>query len=462
MTTATTVLAQHAAKRSRDWPEDALHGAKRAYADTIACIIAGRADEAVERANAAVRTWSPTGPSWVITSSAGAAPPIAAFLNGTAAHALDYDDVLEPAAAHASAVLVPALLAVGQARRSTSAELLDALLIGFDVLGALGMCMNMAHYAKGWHTTVTLGSIAAAAACGRLVGLDTQRMRAAISAATSFSSASKRQFGTNMKPVHAGLAAQAGVFASSLAEQGVTAAEEVLEGEWSFSTLFGDAGIPGFADLKEFLSGPPTMQRYGAWIKAYPCCASAHRPIDALISLRRAQRFSAQDIVAIDAHVSDVVMRNLMYARPTTDMEARFSLNHCLSLAARADAISIADFRVETLRRPEHLAFWPKVAMHLNPALGSKMSAEPGTERAKLIVKLSDGRTLEELVVFPKGHPKAPLKDQELAEKFADCTRGYGRPEVMAQLSQALLGPGPLMTEPWTYLQNCDAKMMAG
>ena len=442
MTGPTEVFARHAAERSRAWPDAARHGAERAFVDTVACIIAGRDDEATRRASAATLAWGKGGAAHIVTDRGGASAPVAALVNGAAAHALDYDDVLEPAAAHASAVLVPALLALGEERKVSGERLVDALLIGFDVLAALGMSVNMGHYSRGWHTTVTLGSPAAAAACGRLIGLDAKRMRAAISAATSFSSASKRQFGTNMKPVHAGLAAQAGILAACLAEQGITAAEEILEGPWSFTDLFGGPGMPGFAKLAEQLAGPPAMERYGAWVKAYPCCASAHRPIDAIKELRRKAGLTPDNVAAIEAHVSEIVIKNLMYPRPTNEMQARFSINHCLSLASRSDQLKVADFTPATIAEARHTAFWPKVKMTLNPALSASMSAEPGTENARVVATLTDGRKVESSVVFPKGHPGSPLTDAELAAKYDDCTSGARDPKAAARVRDVLFALG--------------------
>ena len=114
----------------------------------------------------------------------------------------------EPAAAHASAVLVPAVLAVGEARGCDGASLLDAYIVGLEAMGRVGEAVNYEHYERGWHATSTLGPIGAGAACGRLLGLDTEQMRACMSLAFSLAGGSKRQLGAMAKPVHAGLAAQ--------------------------------------------------------------------------------------------------------------------------------------------------------------------------------------------------------------------------------------------------------------
>jgi 2-methylcitrate dehydratase PrpD len=440
---ALRALAVHAATAPCDWAPDVLAGAARAFVDTIGVIYAGRAEPPARRAAATVQPWAGSGgAARDIVRGTTAPAPFAAFVNGTAAHTLDYDDVLEVAASHASAVLVPAVLALGQERGASGLALLDALLIGLDVQAAIAAAVNYAHYARGWHTTLTLGPPAAAAACGRLLGLPADRMAAAISAATSFSSGSKRQFGTDMKPVHAGMAAQAGIVAAGMAEAGITASNDILEGPWSFADLFGGEGMPGFAALHERLSGPSAMQRDGLWIKAWPCCASAHRPIDAMQRLRAAHGFSAADIVSAEALVSEIVLRNLMYDAPTTPNEAKFSLQHCLALAAGDTDIAIGDFSLDRVADPALQAFWPKVSMRLDQTRMGTMSSEPGSDSCTLTVTLRNNRTLSETVLFPKGHPGAALSDADLVSKFRDCTGNAGADDWRDDLTATLFGLG--------------------
>ncbi|WP_165933606.1 MmgE/PrpD family protein [Aquabacter spiritensis] len=415
-------LARHVADRPADWGADLDHAAARTFVDTVACMLAGRDDPATRGVRAAFAPWTAPGPAPEVASGTRIAAPTAALVNGTAAHALDFDDVLEPAAAHASAVFVPALLALGTERGASGAQLADALLMAFDVMAAFAAAMNMAHYDRGWHTTLTFGPIAAAAGCARLMRLDAARAAVALSAATSFSSGSKRQFGSDMKPIHAGLAAQAGIVAARLAETGMSAAgEAILDGRWSFPDLFGGADMPGLGALVARLEGPPAMAAFGAWVKAYPCCASAHRPMDALKLLRQSEGFVPDAVAAVVAEVSAIVHGNLMYRDPATPMEARFSLNHCLAIVARKDRVEAADFAPAALADPDLRAFWPKVSMRIAPDLATPGAPAVGRERARLTVVLTDGRSLSETVVFPTGHPRMPMADADLAAKFDAC-----------------------------------------
>lgn len=428
----TLTLARHAAEAPRTWPDEVRQAAVRAYVDTLACMVAGRRDSAPVKLAAAAASWGGGGRSLEVTAGARVAAPFAALVNGAAAHALDYDDVLDTALSHASAVFVPALLALGQDRGSSGEELIDALIVAFDVQNAIAAAVNYAHYGRGWHTTLTLGPPAAAAGCARLLGLDTGRTRMAISAAFSFSSGTKLQFGTEMKPTHAGLAAQAGVMAAVFAEQGLSAAPAMLDGPWSFGDLFGAPGMPGFAVMLDRLQGPPALAEPGPWFKAYPCCASAHRPIDGLLGLMRSHRFGPDEVRDVEAHVSDIVFRNLMYERPANAMEARFSLNHCLAVAAHRGGIRIADFSPEAIDDPGLRSFWPKVRMTRDPSLPADMKAVKGAERCRIVVSLADNRVLEQTVVFPSGHPQAPLSDEALGAKFRDCAGATLSPDTQA------------------------------
>jgi 2-methylcitrate dehydratase PrpD len=402
-------------------------------------MVAGRADPAARTISATLSRWG-CGGALDLVSAKRAAAPWAAMANATAAHALDYDDVLETAAAHASAIFVPALLALAQERRASGAQVLDALAVSFDVMNALAAAVNYPHYARGWHTTLTLGAPSAAAGCARLLGLSAEHAARAISIATSFSSGSKLQFGTQMKPTHAGLAAQAGILAASFAEQGLTAAPEILEGTWSFEALFGADGMPGFRVAEERLKGPPALAEPGAWIKAYPCCASAHRPIDAMLHLLRSEEFAPGEIERVDAFVSAIVQKNLMYERPRDEMEARFSLNHCLAVAACRRGAGLSDFTAAALAASELVAFWPKVFMHLDPDIPANLAPASGEERCRLIVTLAGGRRLEHTVTYPSGHPQAPMSDADLACKFKDCAKDVLSPAEADAALEGLLG----------------------
>ena len=238
---STDRLTAHLVDLATTWqhpdPTAAARGAGVAFADTIACALAGLADPAVAAYARATGT-TPFDPSQPAAEAARAA--------GLAAHALDYDDVDDATISHPSAAVVPALLAVAQdaanwtdgAHEPTGAEAVTALHRGLAVGRALGEALGVrAHYEAGWHTTSTIGTVAAAAAVGSLQRLDGDRMRAALGIAASLSQGSRQNFGSMTKPLHAGQAAHNAVLATGLAREGFTADTDSLEGALGFLAL---------------------------------------------------------------------------------------------------------------------------------------------------------------------------------------------------------------------------------
>ena len=203
------------------WPAAAIESAHRQFIDVIGVTIPGAAEPAAQRVFETVRGWG-AGPSTALMLGARLAPPWAALVNGTAAHALDFDDNFDPAKAHATAVLAPAILALAETEGASGRACLDAYVAGLQILGRVGQGVNPAHRNRGWHATATVGAIGAAAACARLLRLDARAAGYALSIATSMAGGFMSQFGTMTKPLHAGLAAKAGVMAAAWRGPGST------------------------------------------------------------------------------------------------------------------------------------------------------------------------------------------------------------------------------------------------
>src|SRR5688572_24674141 len=219
-----------------DWPAAAVESAHRQFIDVIAVMVPGAVEPVTRRVFETVRGWG-DGASTAVGTGVGLAPPWAALVNGTAAHALDFDDNFDPAKAHATAVLAPAILAAAEAEGASGRACLDAYIAGLQILGRVGQGVNPAHRNRGWHATATVGAIGAAAACARLMKLDADKAGAAVSIATSMAGGFMSQFGTMTKPVHAGLAAKSGVLAAALAQAGIDAGLATLDGTHGMNRL---------------------------------------------------------------------------------------------------------------------------------------------------------------------------------------------------------------------------------
>ena len=414
-------LADWAANTGRDWPALAVERTVHAVEDTVACMIAGADDASPTNVRKGVAGWG-SGPSSVVGQAAQLPAPWAAMANGTAAHALDYDDNVQVVLGHTSAVQVPALLALGEAIGATGAQVIDAYIIGFELQMALGRGVNWSHYNIGWHSTSTIIEIGTGGACARLLGLDAAGMAHALSLATSMAGGPKAQFGSQAKSFHAGLAAQQAVTSAQLAAAGLQGRMEVLEAPMGFLELFGGNFPPGWEKTLEGFGERLAILEHGIVPKRHPCCASTHKCLDAVLELRHEHGFSADDVDSVHTVVGSSNKRNLSYDNPQNDREAKFSMQYCVALGLVQDSLRIADFAPEAVFRPELRALIPRITMDAFP-VEMEHSAETPPDH-EVTVRLKDGRVLEAHRAHPRGTLHDPFDAADRAAKYADCIAG--------------------------------------
>ena len=399
-------------------PVQARIAAGRAFVDTIGVSLAG-ASEAPARIVQRVIADEGAGPSRVLGTTIACSASNAALANGTAAHALDYDDMCFVSLAHPSAPLVPAALAAGELARAPGSALLDAYVVGFEIETRLGRVMNPRHYQRGWHCTSTLGTIGAAAAASRLLGLDATRTAHALSIAASEASGLKENFGTDVKPLHAGLAARNGVLAALLAKNGMTGSGRAIDGPQGFLAAM-DSANPTLGAAVADLGRRWEIVDSGITVKLYPSCAGTHPALDALLDLRRREKFAPEDVERIDIDVDAIVPTILIHDRPATGLEAKFSMPFCAAAAVVFGGVGIDAFEAAQLRDPRVAALMPRVAMRVDPALPG---AAPALTQARVTVTLKNGRTLRKGANGARGYPSQPASDEELGQKFLTCAR---------------------------------------
>jgi 2-methylcitrate dehydratase PrpD len=392
--------------------------AQTALIDTIACMIAGRDDPATQAARQAALVEEPYGAATLLGDRQRRPAGIAAFVNGTAAHALDYDDNFFPAITHASAVLFPALLALAETQNQPWGAVIAAYAAGLEAQALLGLIANPGHYGRGWHATSTLGVIGAAVACATLMGATADELAATISITTSFASGSKRQFGSAMKPVHAGLAAQNGIFAAQLARAEIAGAPEMLAGRWGFLDLFhGEASVATLPPP----TGPLALDRYGLTQKLYPSCMSSHLGIDALLAALKQADVPLREITAVEIGLPAFMIDNLRFLSPRDALEARFSMNYCAAVTLRDGAPRLAHFTEALVADPELIALAQKVRLTVRPPSAAAQALPwQGDGSARLFLR--DGQEVSATIAYPKGSSGNPLTAAELYRKFRDCT----------------------------------------
>ena len=399
-------------------PAGARARAATAVMDTIGVAIAGVGEPAAR----IVRETLSTGPgSSVWGTGLRAAPADAALANGTAAHALDYDDMCFVSLAHPSAPLVPAIVAAGEYVGASGRAVLDAYVVGFEIQARLGRLMNPRHYQRGWHCTSTLGAISAAGGAARLLGLDAAATAHALAIAASSASGLKENFGTMVKPLHAGLAARDGVMAALFAKGGLTGSAKAIDGPQGFLHAF-DSERSDLASEIHDLGQRWEILDTGITVKLYPSCAGTHPTLDALLDLLAQHHFTADEVERIDIDVDPIVPTILLYARPASALEAKFSMPFCAAAAVvfgrvgvdtfdgAFDGVRLRDERVDSMMA--------RVTMRVNDTIGQ---GKPALTEARVHVTLRDGRTLVKDAHGARGYPANPASAAELAGKFLAC-----------------------------------------
>ncbi len=423
-------FANWSANTPAAWSDLALTRARDAITDTIAVMIPGAKEPVTQTVYSLAHKWG-QGSVHTVGFKDTLSAPMAALVNGTAAHALDFDDNFDPAKAHASAVLVPALLAVADEIDATGQDLLDAYIVGLQIIGLVGQGVNPYHRSRGWHATATVAAVGSAAGCARLMKLDTQKTAHAISLATSFASGFMSQFGTMTKPLHAGNAAAGAVKAAQFAEAGITAGSETLHGEKGMGTLMVGPDVKELraimADKDEHgqkvtfrtenIGDPLHIEKYGLKLKRFPNCGSVHRSLDGLLELRAKHKFTAADVEKILVRAPAAHLRNLMYDRPTNGMEAKFSLEYGLAVGLLRGNAGLEDYVDEVIQDLDVTALLPLVEKEYVEKLESDFPTE-------VHVTLKTGTKLSTKVAMPVGSTINPLTNAQLWGKFEACVMG--------------------------------------
>jgi 2-methylcitrate dehydratase PrpD len=358
---------------------------------------------------------------------------LAALVNGTLGHALDYDDVL-PGTGHASSLLLAAILAVGGERPLTGEQLLEAYVVGHESHIRTAKALGPRHYRKGWHITSTAGTFGATAAVAKLAGLDVDATRVALGIAGSMASGLQRNFGTMTKPLHSGLAARNGVLAVQLAQAGLSAASDVLDGPKGYLDLAGE-GVerPAAYDL---LGNPWALMDPGVSLKKYPCCYEVARSSDAMLQIRSEYGFAPEQVEKIYCRVPTDGLSPLIYSRPGTGLEAKFSMEYTLGAALIDGGLTLSSFTDEAVRRPQVRALMERVQAWEDPMCRPEdpdnLVSSAGSGGFVEVTVQAGGVEAMAQVRSPSGSPDLPLTWAEIEEKYLACVREGGGDQARA------------------------------
>ena len=407
----------------------------RTWLDTVSVAVPGWREPAALRALAYAEQLEGLGPGpgrarlW---GHPGASTmELAALLNGVAAHVLDYDDVTSPMRGHPSVALWPALMAIAEGRGLPGTRLPSAFIVGFEAICKLSKAMAQPHYDRGWHATSSIGVIGAALACCHLLELDLIQTSNALGLAVAQSGGTRQNFGTDAKSFQAGMCGAAAVRSALLAEQGFDASASALDGPFGYTALYGN-GESLAAVLSGLGDSPFELHASGVEVKQFPMCYATHRAIDAVLSLRRDHGLTLQDVHRVDVETSAGGLTPLIHHRPSTGLQAKFSMEYAVAAALADAGVHLSSFTEEAVHRPEIIDFLSRVNATECPG-----SLFPRFSLVRL--HLVNGGVLERRVEVQHGAAADPLTNDELIEKAADCLRlGGSRADPRKLLSLAV------------------------
>jgi len=437
---ATAHIGEYIVKsRGEELPPAALEAAKWAILDTVGVMLAGSVEPPARIVQRLAEAEGGMPLCTIVGTPSRAGAIWAALANGTAGHALDFDDTNFAMMGHPSVPVLAAALAAGELMLADGPALLHAFLLGFEVETTLGEVMNPAHYERGFHATGTLGTLGAAAAAAKLLDLDPVQTRHALAIAASQASGLKENFGTMTKPFHAGHAGRSGLLAALLARQGFTASEIALEGPQGYFAALGSQSDDSTAAL-ERLGAPWKILTTGVAVKPYPSCACTHSTIEAVLELRQTHRLRPEAVAEITVGVAAPVPRMLIHHDPRTGLEGKFSAEFCAAAALVDGRVGITTFTAEKTADPAIRAVMGKVRMVVDPTIPAAQEHHVWT---RVTVRLADGRTLAVPPREVTGHPSVPLSREALRAKFEECAGrvlARDRVESVAEMLETLEG----------------------
>lgn len=435
MTLSTQLAQRITALRYEDLPAEAVRWAKISLVDTLGCAFAGADEEGPRIARKVLTGGRDSGPSLIWGTSQYALPLEAATINGTSAHALDYDDCNNALAGHPSAALLPAILALGEEIGASGRDVILAYVVGFETQGKIGHGVHMHHYEKGWHPTATLGVFGATAASARLLGLSVEQTATALGIAVSLAAGVKANFGTMVKPLHAGQCSRNGLYAALLAKEGFTSSPEAFEHKQGFFEVFNGAGNYDAARVLENWASPLEILAPGVGLKQYPCCGSTHSAIDAMISLRQQHQLTPANVARIESVTHARALAHTNRPDPRSTLDAKFSVQYCVARALMHGEVGFAHFEGEAYRDAPLRSLLQRIETrpHAHQPKGMDEHFE-----CEMIVTTTSGQRYTTRVEQPLRGPQNLVPPDRLEAKFRDCAVKVLAPAAISRVYDML------------------------
>ncbi len=392
--------------RYEDLPEAAVHEARRSVLDWLGSTLAGARHPTLDRLLPVLQELSGTPQATVFGRGMKLGLVEAALANGQAGHVLDYDDThMGGVVLHASSPILAAVLALADRGGVDGRALVCALVAGFEGGVRVGQSAPH-HHDGGWHLTGTLGSFAAATACGKLLGLDAKQMLHAIGIAGAQASGMQQHRGTMCKSLHAGKAASNGLLAALLAQQGFDSSEETVEGKRGFARIYSRTATPEV--VLDQLGKRWEITRNGH--KPYACGVVLHPVLDAMVELGEKRPLKPDEIAKIEVRANEIAVRITGLGDPSTGLQSKFSIYHAAAVAYLDRAAAIAQFTNERAAAPDVLALRDKIEVTVDASLAKD-------EARGALVPVSGAR-IEAHIPHASGTVDNPMSDRAIEAKF--------------------------------------------
>lgn len=425
MSGVSVLLAEHVARtRFNALPDAAIAAAKTSILDAVGVSLAASGLGEGCGAFTDLARESGPGPSTVLGAGFKAQPLMAALANGALAHALDYEDAYDGAPIHPNAAVVPAALALAEARGASGEQLITAVAVGADLVCRLGLSLTENPDRYGWYPPPILGAFGAAAAGAQLLGLTAAQTLDAfaltLSQATS-TSQFKQSPMSHVRAVRDAFAAHAGLLAAMLAAKGVLGFAEPFEGRAGLFQLYARGAFdPGrlTQDLGQVFEGAHVSY------KAWPACRGTHAFIQAALELSAEAAIDPQAIRTIRATGGEIQRMlaepEAQKAHPATAIDAKFSIPFTVATALVRGRVDLAAFQPDALRDRAVLRLADRCRYVCAPISQDSLVDSTG---GLLELELADGRRLSRRIDHPRGHPSDPVAVDDLRAKFIDCAR---------------------------------------
>jgi len=413
-------------------PPDVQKETARTLLNWVGVAVGGSREPAVNKAIAALTPFSGPPQASIFGRRERMDVLNAALMSGIASHIFDFDDTHLKTIIHPAGPVASALLALAEYRPVSGRDFVAALALGVETECRIGNAVYPEHYAMGWHITGSCGPFGAAAAVGKVLGLDEQRMIYALGLAATQPVGLKIMFGSMTKSLHPGRAAQNGLTAALLAQQGYTTDDAPLEGKDGWGQALSTRHnwhevVDGLGSRWEAL-----LNTY----KPFACGIVTHPAIDAAIQLRDENHLQPDQIDVVELRVHPLVLSLTGKTDPHVGLEGKFSIYHCVAIALITGKAGEKQFSDAAVNDPTAVALRKRV----KPIVTEGVKPD----QVDMVIKLKDGRTLTKHIDHAVGSTEKPMTDAQLEAKFSDLAEGILPPDQVRKLMDLCWHAGTL------------------